>query len=381
MFKLEVEKEWHALKPMNCPGHMLIFASRAKSYRDLPLRMAEFGVLHRNEASGALSGLTRVRRFVQDDSHIFLRRDQIHSEVLSLLTFMEHIYGLLNIKFHLTLSTRDPEKFLGDLTLWDFAEASLAKEMCEFCGIPEEFEFPAGTKVKYDGSAAAIKAAKGAVEKGTFKEPKQYWDLNPADAAFYGPKIDIHLSDALNRRFQCATCQLDFVQPERFKLQYVMSEEEKKAHVEAGRPIGFDNNGTYDRPVVVHRAILGSLERCIGILTEHYGGKWPFWMSPRQIVIVPTHKDFLAYATGIRDELIDLNYEADVDDSNDTFQKKIRNGQVDGYNLIVVVGKEELANQTVNVRSGRSSNVVGAMGLPEFREYCRKLVDTHDNTI
>lgn len=227
MFVLPVEKEQFALKPMNCPGHALMFGSRDRSYKELPLRYAEFGVLHRNEASGALSGLTRVRRFVQDDAHIFAMASQIEEEMDSCFGFLDAVYGKFGFTFKLELSTR-PEKFLGDVKVWDEAEKRLEKALNKF--VPGK------------------------------------WELNPGDGAFYGPKIDIKISDAMRRQFQCATIQLDFNLPERFNLQYRTA----TGHGAEGEGAGKE----YDRPVMIHRAILGSLERFIAICIEHFGGKW-----------------------------------------------------------------------------------------------------------
>ena len=210
---------------MNCPGHCLIFDHRPRPYKELPLRMADFGVLHRNELSGALTGLTRVRRFQQDDAHIFCRPDQIKAEMAGCLDFLKHVYGIFGFSYQLRLSTR-PEKFIGDIEVWDKAEKDLSESL-DSLGVP--------------------------------------WKLNPGDGAFYGPKIDITLMDALRRQHQCATIQLDFNLPKRFNLAFI------------------DDKGEKQHPVMIHRAILGSVERMIAVLTESYGGKWPFWLSPRQV--------------------------------------------------------------------------------------------------
>jgi threonyl-tRNA synthetase len=296
MFIIENEKEKLGLKPMNCPGHCLIFKHDTKSYRDLPIRLADFGVLHRNEVSGALSGLTRVRRFQQDDAHIFCTSDQIFDEVLSVLQFMKKIYGIFGFKFSLVLSTR-PKKYLGELELWNRAEQSLEQVLNAF-GHP--------------------------------------WKINPEDGAFYGPKIDIKVSDALKRRHQCATIQLDFQLPIRFDLQYQTSSMEKDSK---------------ERPVMIHRAILGSLERFIAVLTEHTAGKWPFWISPRQVMVVPISLHFTDYANQIRNHLESLGFYCDVDLSTLTLNKKIREAQIAQYNFILVVGEEEQKTGSVDVRT------------------------------
>ena len=249
MFSFEVEKETFGLKPMNCPGHCILFKSRERSYRELPWRVADFGVIHRNEFSGALSGLTRVRRFQQDDAHIFCTTDQIGTEIAGVFDFLKKMYGIFGFEFKMELSTR-PEKYVGDLDTWNSAEKKLEQALNDFLG-----------------------------------EGK--WELNPGDGAFYGPKIDIMISDALKRWFQCATIQLDFQLPQRFELEYK------------------SDKGPNTRPVMIHRAILGSVERMTAILTEHYKGKWPFWLSPRQILIVPVGPKYYDYAQKLQKKLND----------------------------------------------------------------------------
>lgn len=307
MFRFDIEKEAFGLKPMNCPGHCLIFDHRPRPYRELPLRMADFGVLHRNELSGALTGLTRVRRFQQDDAHIFCRPDQIKSEMAGCLDFLKHVYGIFGFTYQLRLSTR-PEKFLGDLEVWNRAEKDLADSL-DSVGLP--------------------------------------WKLNPGDGAFYGPKIDITLQDALRRQHQCATIQLDFNLPRRFNLSFI------------------DEKGEKQHPVMIHRAILGSVERMIAVLTESYGGKWPFWLSPRQAMVVPVGPPFNDYAMEVAAAIREKGYcsEADTDDSN-TMNKKVRNAQLAQFNFIFVVGEKERTNGTVNVRT-RDNKVHGEFSLSE----------------
>jgi threonyl-tRNA synthetase len=300
MFTFDVEKEKFGLKPMNCPGHCVMFKSRERSYRELPWRVADFGVIHRNEFSGALSGLTRVRRFQQDDAHIFCRHDQIETEVTGVFEFLKHVYGVLGFEFKMELSTR-PEKFVGKLEDWNNAEAKLESALNSW-----------GAK----------------------------WELNPGDGAFYGPKIDIMISDALRRWHQCATIQLDFQLPDRFELQYRDSDSHE--HDEQG--------GHYGRPVMIHRAIYGSFERMIAILTEHFFGKWPLWLSPRQILVVPVGVKFYDYAQKVRDYFYDNGFYADVDVGPNTLQKKVRQGQLHQYNYLFIVGDEEEKSETVNVR-------------------------------
>uniref|UniRef100_A0A673YCG9 threonine--tRNA ligase n=1 Tax=Salmo trutta TaxID=8032 RepID=A0A673YCG9_SALTR len=253
MFSFEVEKEVFALKPMNCPGHCLMFDHRPRSWRELPLRMADFGVLHRNELSGALTGLTRVRRFQQDDAHIFCTMDQIEEEIKGCLDFLRTVYDCFGFSFKLNLSTR-PEKFLGEPAVWDQAE-----------------------------------------------------------------KIDIQIKDAIGRYHQCATIQLDFQLPIRFNLTFVSHDGDDK-----------------QRPVIIHRAILGSVERMIAILTENYGGKWPLWLSPRQVMVVPVGPTLDDYAQKIRDDFHRGGLMTDVDcDASCTLNKKIRNAQLAQYNFIL----------------------------------------------
>eukprot|EP01102_Stenamoeba_stenopodia_P020767 TRINITY_DN821_c0_g1_i1.p1 TRINITY_DN821_c0_g1~~TRINITY_DN821_c0_g1_i1.p1 ORF type:complete len:723 (-),score=227.15 TRINITY_DN821_c0_g1_i1:150-2318(-) len=294
MFIFDCEGAEFALKPMNCPGHCLMFGHRTRSYRELPIRFADFGVLHRNELSGALTGLTRVRRFQQDDAHIFCAEEMIKSEIGHALEFVKHVYGVFGYEFALELSTR-PEKFLGDIEVWDRAEKALEEALNNF-GKP--------------------------------------WKINPGDGAFYGPKIDIHISDALKRSHQCATIQLDFQLPLRFKLEYQAED------------------GTIKRPVIIHRAILGSVERMMAILIEHTGGKWPFWLSPRQAIVVPVMNSpkLLEYAEHVKQTVHDAGFYVDADLSDKQLNKKIREAQLAQYNYILVVGNEELEKKSVAVR-------------------------------
>lgn len=295
MFSFDVEHIPFALKPMNCPGHCLIFDVRPRSWRELPLRLADFGVLHRNEISGALTGLTRVRRFQQDDAHIFCEVNQIEQEINGVLEFLKKVYNtVFGFSFQLVLSTR-PEKYLGDLDTWNNAEKQLANSLNLF------------------GAS---------------------WKENPGDGAFYGPKIDITIKDALKRSYQCATIQLDFQLPTRFNLEYINDVGERK------------------RPVMIHRAILGSLERMIAILTESFAGKWPFWLSPRQAIVIPVAPCHNEYANKVKNSLFDAGFMCDVDEDNsDTLNKKIRNAQLSQYNFILVVGDKEQTAGTVNIRT------------------------------
>uniref|UniRef100_A0A8C7W2R3 threonine--tRNA ligase n=1 Tax=Oncorhynchus mykiss TaxID=8022 RepID=A0A8C7W2R3_ONCMY len=303
-------KEWERFQeePMNCPGHCLMFSHRPRSWRELPLRLADFGVLHRNELSGTLTGLTRVRRFQQDDAHIFCTMEQIESEMKGCLDFLRCVYDVFGFSFQLHLSTR-PEKYLGDIAVWNQAEKQLENSLNEF------------------------------------GEP---WKLNPGDGAFYGPKIDIKIKDAIGRYHQCATIQLDFQLPIRFNLTFVGKDGDDKG-----------------KPVIIHRAILGSVERMIAILTENYAGKWPLWLSPRQVMFVPVNPTCEEYAKRMCKQFVEAGFMADADlDSSCLLNKKIRNAQLAQYNFILVVGEKEKLTNSVNVRT-RDNKVHGELSVSE----------------
>ncbi|XP_008051014.1 probable threonine--tRNA ligase 2, cytoplasmic [Carlito syrichta] len=306
MFTFEIEKDTFALKPMNCPGHCLMFAHRPRSWREMPIRFADFGVLHRNELSGTLSGLTRVRRFQQDDAHIFCTVEQIEDEIKGCLQFLKSVYSTFGFSFQLNLSTR-PKNFLGEIEIWNEAEKQLQNSLMDF------------------------------------GEP---WKMNPGDGAFYGPKIDVKIKDAIGRYHQCATIQLDFQLPIRFNLTYVSKDGDDK-----------------QRPVIIHRAILGSVERMIAILSENCGGKWPFWLSPRQVMVIPVGSTCEKYALEVSNEFFQEGFMADVDvDHSSTLNKKIRNAQLAQYNFILVVGEKEKINNAVNVRT-RDNKIHGEISV------------------
>jgi len=309
MFLLNVEQQEFALKPMNCPGHCLMFRRFKRSYRDLPIRMADFGVLHRNEATGALHGLTRVRRFQQDDAHIFCRMDQVEAEVEGVLDFLEEVYGVFGFSFKLALSTRNLDTMIGTMENWDKAEKALANAL-------DKFVNPRLDKL----------------------DP---WGVNEGDGAFYGPKIDIEVFDSMGRAFQCATIQLDFNLPIRFQLEYTTS----------------DNS--MERPVMIHRAIYGSIERFTAILLEHCGGKLPLWVSPRQIAIIPVAQDekFNEYCQKVQKEFVSRGFYCDIDDSKARMNNKIRMAQKIAYNVIMIVGTDEMDEGAVSVRLNRSTKV------------------------
>lgn len=295
----ESNKELFYLSPMNCPKHCLIFKHRVRSYKEIPLRLADFGTLHRNELSNSLRSLFRTKSFHQDDSHIICSRAQIKSEIDNCIDFLMYIYGIFGFKIDVELSTR-PNEYIGELSLWNEAEKHLADSL--------NIHF------------------------------KNHWTKAEFDGAFYGPKIDIHLTDSLGRKHQCATIQLDFNLPIRFELNYV------------------DENQQYQTPVIIHRAIYGSFERFIGILCEHYNGKWPFWLNPLGIVVIPLNYSLLDYANEILSKLKEHKFYVNMDNSDDTLNKKIRNAQKAQYNYILVIGQKEKDTSTINVRYRDSDN-------------------------
>ena len=292
MFNFQDDHETHAICSMNCPKHCLIFKNSVSSYRELPIRYADFGPLHRNELRGALTGLTRCRQFHQDDAHIFCTNEQIESEIANCFDFLDYTYKILGYEYDLELSTR-PKEYIGDLDVWNIAEEQL---------------------------------------KTALINNNRPWKLNEGDGAFYGPKIDIHIKDALGRSHQCATIQLDFNLPERFNLSYT------------------DEHGKLVKPVIIHRAIYGSFERFIAILIEHYAGKFPFWLCPRQVIILPISDKFIDYAKSIQKLIHKAGYYVDTDLSDNKLDKKVREAQLMQYHHILVVGQVEKDNNTVNVR-------------------------------
>eukprot|EP00768_Dysnectes_brevis_P005712 gnl/Dysnectes_brevis/423_a466_4748.p1 GENE.gnl/Dysnectes_brevis/423_a466_4748~~gnl/Dysnectes_brevis/423_a466_4748.p1 ORF type:complete len:684 (-),score=201.60 gnl/Dysnectes_brevis/423_a466_4748:32-2083(-) len=285
-------------KPMNCPCHALMYAHTPHDITELPIRMADFGVLHRNELKGALSGLTRVIKFQQDDAHIFCTKDQIQEEIAGVLQFMRDCYEPFGFKTRVALSTRPEEGKIGEDSLWDTAEESL----------------------------------KAALISNGYED----YELKEGDGAFYGPKIDVQLCDAIGRWHQCATVQLDFNLPMRFKLKYYGQTE--------------DGTVRAAEPVMIHRAILGSVERFMGILTEHVAGKWPFWLSPFQGRVISVMPDHNEYAMQVRERLFKAGFEVTADVSGDMLGKKVRKAKLDKVNFILVVGKEEAESDSVNVR-------------------------------
>jgi threonyl-tRNA synthetase len=307
MFLVESEGETMSMKPMNCPGHFLLYASDVHSYRELPIRFHEQTPLHRNEASGVLSGLTRVRQFSQDDAHCFVMPDQIGEEVERLIGLVQRVYGDFGLPFTAKLSTM-PDDHMGEVATWQHAETQL---------------------------------------KAVLDRSGMTYDLNEKDGAFYGPKIDFDVTDAIGRKWQCATIQLDYMQPENFDLKY----------------IGADN--TEHRPVVIHRAIIGSFERFIAILIEHYAGAFPLWLAPIQAIVLPIADRHLPYAAAVRDQLKRAGLRVDLDERQEKIGYKIREAQLQKVPYMLVVGDREAETGTVSVRE-RSGGDKGASSIEAF---------------
>ncbi len=308
MFEVKMDSRDAAMKPMNCPSHILIYKTNLRSYRDLPLRITDFAALHRNELKGVLGGLTRVRKFSQDDCHVFCTPEQVKEEIQSLIRNAQYVYEkVFGFSFHVELSTK-PEKAMGDPKLWEIAEKSLQEALEE-------------NGVKYK--------------------------INPGDGAFYGPKIDFHIKDALGRSWQCGTEQLDFQQPERFNVEYE----------------GAD--GKKHRVVMLHRTVLGSLERFMGVLIEHYAGRFPLWLSPVQVKVLNLTDNQLGYAQEVTSKLKEAGLRVELDDRSLTLGKKIREAQLQQVNYILVVGDKEMQDNTVNIRT-REGGVQGTKAIDVF---------------
>ena len=313
MYTTKIDEDDCAVKPMNCPGCMLVYKLSPHSYKDLPLRMAEMGLVHRHEKSGQLHGLFRVRCFTQDDAHIFMLPEQITEEIKGVVRLTDKIYSRFGFKYKVELSTR-PENSMGGEEDWEIATAALKKAL---------------------------------------EEMKLDYELNEGDGAFYGPKIDFHLEDSLGRTWQCGTIQLDFQMPQRFNLEYV------------------GEDGQKHRPIMIHRAIFGSIERFIGILIEHYAGNFPVWLAPMQVKILPITDRVAAYAKKIEEELKSANVRCSVDLRNEKVGYKIREAQLEKVPYMIVVGDKEVEDGSVAVRS-RKDGDVGTMSLSEFKN---KVVD------
>ena len=307
MYTTDIDGEDYAVKPMNCPGGMLVYKNEPHSYRDLPLRMAELGLVHRHEMSGALHGLFRVRCFTQDDAHIFMTPEQMKDEIKNVVKLFDEIYSTFGLTYQIELSTM-PEDHMGDEKDWKFAEDTLQAAITEM------------------GKAFVI---------------------NAGDGAFYGPKLDFHLADSLGRTWQCGTIQLDFQMPERFELEYT------------------GEDGQKHRPVMIHRALLGSIERFIGVITEHFAGAFPAWLSPVQVKVLPITDRAAGYAKELQEALDARGFRVEVDGRNEKVGKKIREATMEKVPYMLVVGDRDMENGTVSVRH-RSGEDLGAMSLEDF---------------
>lgn len=307
MYFSEVDNKSFALKPMNCPGHMLMFKNKLHSYRELPIRMCEFGQVHRHEFSGALNGLLRVRTFCQDDAHLFVTPKQIEDEIKSVMAQIDYVYKTFGFEYEVELSTR-PEDSMGDDKLWEQAEAAL---------------------------------------ENVLQSLNYKYRLNEGDGAFYGPKIDFHIKDALNRSHQCGTIQLDFQMPEKFDLNYIDENNEKK------------------RPVVIHRAVLGSLDRFLAILIEHFGGAFPAWVAPVQVKVIPvSNAVHEQYANEIALKLAQAGVRVEQDARDEKLGYKIREAQMQKVPYVLVIGDKEMENGAVNVRKyGEEKSEVTALDI------------------
>lgn len=307
MYDFAIEEREFAIKPMNCPGCMLYFKSAQHSYRELPLRICEFGHVHRHEASGALSGLFRVRSFHQDDAHVFMQPQDIKQEILSVLKLVEDIYSTFGLEYRFELSTK-PEKSIGSSEDWEVATLGL---------------------------------------QGALDEWGQPYKINEGDGAFYGPKIDIHIKDALGRSWQCGTIQLDMALPERFELEYM------------------DKDGVHKRPVMIHRAIFGSIERFLGILIEHFVGRFPLWISPLQVRVITVADRHADFAHEVAAKIKKHGFTCDVDDTSESVNKKIRSAQLMQINYMLTIGDKEVENKNVSLRT-RDNVVHGEVDLHTF---------------
>lgn len=322
MYTSQIDDKVFAIKPMNCPGGMLVYKNSLYSYKDLPLRVGELGQVHRHEASGALNGLFRVRTFTQDDAHIFMTQDQIESEVIRLINFIDRIYSVFGLTYSIELSTRPEEKYIGELEIWNKSEKAL-EDACH----------KAGHECK----------------------------INPGDGAFYGPKLDFHIKDSLGRVWQCGTIQLDMNLPERFDLTYI------------------DSDGSKKRPVMLHRVIFGSIERFIGILIEHYAGAFPLWLSPNQVNIIPVNNLIhMDYAKKIMQELDDNEIRVTLDESDEKFGYKMRQSVISKVPYTLILGDNEMNEGTISYRH-RGSTETKNMKLDEFISMLKEEIKTKKN--
>lgn len=314
MFTSIIEDRDFAIKPMNCPGGMLYYKSHVHSYRELPFRVAEIGNVHRFEPSGSLSGLFRCRSFHQDDAHIFMKPTDIQSEILNVLNLAHEIYTTFGLEYHLELSTRPEKNTIGTDADWEIATSGL---------------------------------------QGALDQSGRAYRINPGDGAFYGPKIDFHIRDAINRTWQCGTIQLDMALPEKFELEYTAAD------------------GSRQRPVMIHRAIFGSVERFFGILIEHFSGKFPLWLSPLQVRIITVADRHAAYAEEVAKRFKESGFHCDIDQSSESVSKKVRNAQLAQINYILTVGDQETEHKTASLRT-RNNVVHGEVNIEDFIQTIHK---------
>ncbi len=307
MYTTVIDDTDFAVKPMNCPGGILVYKTKMHSYKELPLRMGELGLVHRHELSGALHGLMRVRCFTQDDAHIFMTREQIKDEIKGVVSLIDKVYSTFGFEYHIELSTQ-PEDSMGAKEDWDIATDALRNAI---------------TELGYD------------------------YEVNEGDGAFYGPKLDFHLTDCLGRTWQCGTIQLDFQLPERFELEYTGSDGEKH------------------RPIMIHRVVFGSIERFIGILTEHFAGAYPTWLAPVQVKMLPIADRHLDRIYEIKKQLDAAGIRVEVDDRSEKIGFKIRSAQLEKVPYMLIVGDKDIENNTVSVRS-RKDGEKGAMSVESF---------------
>lgn len=320
MYLSKIDEQDFAIKPMNCPGAMLVYKRKLHSYRELPIRMAEMGLVHRHELSGTLHGLMRVRAFTQDDAHIFMLPSQIQEEIEGVIDFVDEVYNVFGFKYHVELSTK-PDNAIGDDAIWEDATLAL-KEALE----AKNLEYV----------------------------------INEGDGAFYGPKIDFHLEDSIGRTWQCATIQLDFAMPERFDLTYIDEDNERK------------------RPVMIHRVLYGALERFMAILTEHTAGAFPTWLAPVQVQVIPVGDDYLNYANKVADKLFAQGIRVEVDKRAEKLGKKIREAQIQQIPYMLIVGEKEQESEEVSIRHRRKADL-GSMSVDGFLDIIKDEIRKKEN--
>ena len=317
MYTTVIDEEDFAVKPMNCPGGMLVYKNEPHSYRDLPLRVGELGLVHRHELSGALHGLFRVRCFTQDDAHIFMTQEQLKDEIKNVVKLFDEVYSVFGLPYKIELSTM-PEDHIGTVEQWEHNQDILKEAITE---MGKDFE------------------------------------VNEGDGAFYGPKLDFHLADSLGRTWQCGTVQLDSQLPERFELEYT------------------GEDGQKHRPVMLHRVVLGSIERFIGVITEHFAGAFPAWLAPVQVKILPVTDRAVEYAKELSDALDGQGFRVEMDDRNEKIGKKIREATLEKVPYMIVVGDRDMENKTISVRT-RAGEDLGAMSLEDFTAKLKEVVDS-----